>query len=166
MIKLQEWKAIINLQQELDAKITLSKSLNNEDIIHQRILALIVELSEFSNELRCFKYWSTRMTYDSKQRVLDEYVDCLHFIVSIGLTFKIDLEVYKYQSQSENDLTTLILMTMTQIINFWKEQATDYNLILDYFFTIAKILDFSFLDIYEAYVNKNQINHQRISNNY
>ncbi|WP_342264040.1 dUTP diphosphatase [Spiroplasma endosymbiont of Clivina fossor] len=49
---------------------------------------------------------------------------------------------------------------------FEKNITNDYANILNHFFTIANVLQFSFQDIFQAYLNKNEINHQRISNNY
>ncbi|WP_425289035.1 dUTP diphosphatase [Spiroplasma endosymbiont of Clivina fossor] len=54
-------------KKKLDARI-LEKKLLVEKTIDKRFLALLVELSEFSNELRCFKYWSNRMTYNISQK--------------------------------------------------------------------------------------------------
>lgn len=166
ILDLQLWKQIISLQKKLDARILEEKKLLVEKTIDKRFLALLVELSEFSNELRCFKYWSNRMTYKSKELVLDEFIDCLHFLISIGLSFNIDLEAYSYELKQEQDLTLLILETFNHTIAFWKNITNDYANILNHFFTIANILQFSFQDIFQAYLNKNEINHQRIINNY
>lgn len=40
----------------------------------------MVELGELANETRCFKFWSTRQTGE-KNRVLEEYIDCLFMIL-------------------------------------------------------------------------------------
>lgn len=60
---------------------------NSETFISERILALFTEVGEFANATRCFKYWSKK-PQESKERLLDEYVDILHFYLSIGNTMK------------------------------------------------------------------------------
>ncbi|MBS3991052.1 MAG: dUTP diphosphatase, partial [Erysipelothrix sp.] len=45
-------------QRELDERIFSTHQTNRENTRIDRTLALCVELSEFVNETRCFKYWS------------------------------------------------------------------------------------------------------------
>lgn len=58
---------------------------NDKSFLSDRILALFTEVGEFANATRCFKYWSSKSS-ESKERLLDEYVDMLHFFLSIGNT--------------------------------------------------------------------------------
>ena len=60
---------------------------NSKDFLNERILALFVEVGEFANATRSFKYWSKKPP-ESKERLLDEYVDMLHFYLSIGNTME------------------------------------------------------------------------------
>lgn len=60
---------------------------NAKCFLNDRLLALFAEVGEFANATRCFKYWS-RKPQESKERLLDEYVDILHFYLSIGNTMK------------------------------------------------------------------------------
>jgi len=38
----------------------LTNIVSHEDLLQERILALMVEVSEFANATRCFKYWSNK----------------------------------------------------------------------------------------------------------
>ena len=60
---------------------------NDEAFLSDRLLALFTEVGEFANATRCFKYWSVK-GMESRERLLDEYVDILHFYLSIGNTMK------------------------------------------------------------------------------
>lgn len=160
------WSEIFSLQKELDNKILENKNLAAKTITDQKFLALLVELGEFSNELRCFKYWSNNKNYKSRTLLLEEYIDCLHFIVSIAIGFSIDIEKYQFVPQMQTDLNILILETFATITNFWKKLINDFECILNNFLTIAKVIGFNFTEIYEMYLYKNNINHQRIINNY
>jgi dimeric dUTPase (all-alpha-NTP-PPase superfamily) len=58
---------------------------NNSHLLTQTILALQVELSEFANETRCFKHWSTKGLKDmDNEKALEEFIDALHFYLSIA----------------------------------------------------------------------------------
>lgn len=60
----------------------LTNIVSHEDLLQERILALMVEVSEFANATRCFKYWSIKGS-ESRERLLDEMADMMHFIPSI-----------------------------------------------------------------------------------
>ena len=91
---------LFKLQMELDKRIVEQHSLQNRSLSSEKILALQVELGELANETRCFKYWSTRKPSE-KDVILEEYVDCLHFLLSIGLEFKFtDISVTASSSDS------------------------------------------------------------------
>src|SRR5690625_5800529 len=70
-------------QKELDNAIIQKNNLQNEYLINKKIIALHVEFSELLNELpETFKYWSNKK--NNYKKALEEYVDCVHFAVSIG----------------------------------------------------------------------------------
>ena len=88
MINLEQ---LYDMQNDLD-KYIVEKSnmlIEHNDIyfLKDRITALFTEVAEFANATRCFKYWSKKPA-ESKERMLDEYVDILHFYLSIGNTMK------------------------------------------------------------------------------
>ena len=78
------WNDLFERQRELDAYILEQQSLEGQDVLEEKILALLVELGELANETRCFKFWSQKPSSD-KAVVLEEYVDSIHFLLSIGL---------------------------------------------------------------------------------
>lgn len=83
----------MDMQQELDDKILVEKLgveatiENHQKLINQRLLGLIVEAAELSNELRTFKYWSVKPS-GPRERVLEEYVDSFFMWLSIGNTLE------------------------------------------------------------------------------
>ena len=93
-----ELKEFYELQNKLDKYITdktfnvIGDEISDVDhnsiaFLNDRILALFTEVGEFANATRCFKYWSSK-PMESKERLLDEYVDILFFWLSIGNTMK------------------------------------------------------------------------------
>lgn len=94
-----ELKEFYKLQDKLDKVIVEKIVVNPNDknrhndimFLNDRILALFAEVGEFANASRCFKYWSDKPS-ESKERLLDEYADILHFVFSIGNTMKFTVE--------------------------------------------------------------------------
>lgn len=85
-----ELKELYEMQAALDDFIVRSafKDLQEYDeliFLRDRLLALFAEVGELANATRCFKYWSKKGP-ESRERLLDEYVDILHFWLSIGNT--------------------------------------------------------------------------------
>ncbi len=72
------------MQQALDSHIEEKHQLQNEDLFTRKTLALLVEIGELANETRCFKFWSVKPASE-KQVVLEEFVDGIHFILSLGI---------------------------------------------------------------------------------
>lgn len=107
-------KELFEMQEKLDTEIMENKfagCLENKDVLVERLLALQVEVSELANATRCFKYWSGKGA-ESKERLLDEYADVLHFFLSVGLALgftseeveeayiKKNIENYRRQEQN------------------------------------------------------------------
>ena len=57
-------------QADLDQRIADNHRVSYETTRERRILALLVEIGEFSNATRCFKYWSNKPS-ESQDVVLD-----------------------------------------------------------------------------------------------
>ncbi len=73
-------------QSSLDSFILLNKKkpIDKEEYLSKTLLALMVEVAELANATRCFKYWSNKES-ESREVLLEEYVDIMHFFLSIGL---------------------------------------------------------------------------------
>ena len=81
-----ELKQLLAMQNDLDNYIIKSKHLEGLEPkvrLSNTIHALFVEIGEFSNETRVFKHWSNKGMSD-KAIMLEEYVDGLHFFLSIA----------------------------------------------------------------------------------
>ena len=75
---------LFSLQRELDNRIVQEHELEGQNLFEKKLLALMVEVGELANETRCFKYWSKKAP-SPKETILEEYVDGIHFILSLGL---------------------------------------------------------------------------------
>jgi len=156
---------LFQMQDALDKRIESEHNLANFPLLRKKILSLQVELGELANETRCFKFWSTKNP-SSANVILEEYVDCLHFILSIGLekNFEdITLIIKSITSELFEQFLTLYVNISDFVISSSKD---NYLTIFQNFLSLGANLGFSEEDIENAYLYKNNINHERQDNGY
>jgi dimeric dUTPase (all-alpha-NTP-PPase superfamily) len=148
----------------------------NEDRLAKKILALQVELGELANELpEVFKFWSNKKNDYGK--ALKEYVDGLHFILGIGIELELNdrpnslvLEI-----EDEPDLVLMFQEVLSHTSDlFWYYYHEDeyegneyrYKAIVSNYIKLGEMLGFTWEQIEQAYLEKNEVNHQRQVNGY
>ncbi|GGP17408.1 dUTP diphosphatase [Oceanobacillus neutriphilus] len=181
---------LFEIQAKLDAHIVQEKGLEGQNLLDEKILALQVELGELANEWRGFKFWSEDQeprTYkfvelDAHQvrkwnPLLEEYVDCLHFILSIGLELGVtDVDISEMGDFTQETTTRTFISIQGDIIAIDDDLETfkvkeyayeNYNLLLARFLGLGELqLGFTWEQIEQAYLDKNKINHERQANGY
>src|SRR5690606_35631803 len=168
---------MFELQRRLDEHILDEHpELKGQDNFDWKILALQVELGECANEWRGFKKWSydqeprtkvlkfPTMNFEDREYhnpLLEEYVDCLHFVLSIGLELGYEDVILK-QVVKEETKTGAFLSVIEAVIdlNVTKERV-DYERLVSMFMELGEMLSFTWEQIEQAYIQKNKINHQR-----
>ncbi|MEK4030730.1 dUTP diphosphatase [Pseudobacillus sp. FSL P4-0506] len=195
---------LVAMQQELDAHITKEKGLEETGNTSWKTLALVVEIGELANNWRGFKKWSN----DQKPRIavtryerhgeppvtrnllLEEYVDCLSFFLSIANEKGWQESLYIHQEavldiQREgfqggltgafNEMTYLLLKSYMEIDRdekieqYFAITKQEFNFKSAWFLFVAiGLVGFKFTEeqIEEAYMNKNAVNHTRQENGY
>lgn len=156
---------LFHMQQELDRYIQSNRNVE-ESVFRKKVLALQVELSELANETRCFKFWSTKGPSD-KSTLLEEYVDCIHFLLSLGIEKGYNSLGEWPAPLEEQDLTELFLLAHQSVSEF-TEHATheDYSNLWRTFGALAKALGFSYEEVLAAYIDKNETNYKRQQQGY
>ncbi|MCR1994401.1 dUTP diphosphatase [Bacillus subtilis] len=176
-------------QKALDERIIKEKGLEGQDLLPNLILALQVELAECANEWRGFKHWSndreprtcvidkkgqTAKEY-YKNPLLEEYVDCLHFILSIGNrlgwndTDTIDDVVVQHLISDkgfDTAKTFSCLLSIAYGFHFSNVEKRTYISLFTTFFELGNKLGFKWEQIEAAYMEKNAVNHQRQQEGY
>ncbi len=153
-------------QRELDNFIKENADIKSEQQYWEdRIIALNVELSEFANEIRFFKFWSKKPASE-KEIVIDELVDCLHFAFSLGNTLENDQWLF-----AMDDMKRPINYIYFDIVKKLNELVTnkDINLFRSLLFNISEMawyLGYSMEDIVDAYNKKNEVNYKRQEEGY
>ncbi len=162
MIELSE---LYKKQSQLDMTIASKRGIGVEETLEERCLAFLVELGELANETRCFKYWSSK-GMSPKERILDEYADGLHFLLSIGNIIKTSFLRGEGQ-ESYQTLTDAFVATYNSFTIFVANPFDKlYIRAFQEFLTLGKMLSLSEEEIEEAYLKKLKINYERQENGY
>ncbi len=156
-------------QNDIDLYIHNQNQLSSKETWNKRIIALFTEIAEFANEIRSFKYWSKK-SESNREIILEEYIDCVHFLLSIGNNINFDWLNYKFVNQIVNDnidINYFILEININLSIFAKDNTHDnFQRFLNNFFTIAIIKNFTKEELFDSYVDKNQKNYHRQEINY
>ncbi|WP_017756067.1 dUTP diphosphatase [Calidifontibacillus oryziterrae] len=157
---------LFKLQRQLDERIAKEHGLEQVDLMDKKVMALLVELGELANETRCFKFWSKKPPAE-REVILEEYVDGIHFILSIGIELDIEdllnLELY----EESRDLVNQFHRVFYSISMFRENTSLEnYHTIFNEYLLLGRLLGFSSKDIEKAYILKNEVNHQRQDQGY
>ncbi|MEW9096791.1 MAG: dUTP diphosphatase [Clostridiaceae bacterium] len=156
------FKNLFVLQEKLDHHIETKHTLNGKTLFSNKILALQVEIAELANETRCFKYWCNKGPSE-KAQILEEYVDCLHFILTLGLDKNYNEgNFYIHKENLKDNLTDQFLNLYIDINDFVVCPSKDhYQTLFEDFLCLGLSLGFTEKDIENGYMEKNNINHIR-----
>jgi dimeric dUTPase (all-alpha-NTP-PPase superfamily) len=153
---------------------------NEPDRFNKLILSLLVELGECANEWRGFKFWSVnQIPHTSAVRVptmmeedkeyynplLEEYVDCLHFVLELGLELGFENR-NPIPPAAEDTLEEFQAMYRCVTIFELDPDEMNYIFLLNEFLNLGESLGFSWDEIEQAYFAKNKINHVRQATGY
>ncbi len=179
---------LLKEQFKLDKAIQDNHHVSYKETRQDRVMALLVELGEFANTTRSFKFWSNK-GFDKKEVMLDEAADCLHFYLSLCLSSIRESGSDKYLEERVNQ-EKIILVDMDEPYESTKSGLTNnlYNAIsrassngdihtdfLDltnpngsftYFLKAIAGLGFRWDDLEKAYYKKLGVNYDRQNNNY
>lgn len=156
---------LYKLQAELDNEIAVNHNVTYKSTHEKRLLALIVEIGEFANETRCFKYWSNKGC-SPKEIVMDEFADGLHFFLSLGIPLKPQKFDYVLNKQNE-DLTEQIFNVYKLVIDLKDNyDLLHYEKAFECYLNLAVSLGMTSVDIVDAYKSKLSVNYKRQETNY
>ncbi|AUM62865.1 dUTP diphosphatase [Spiroplasma monobiae] len=138
----------------------------NEEIQKKKIIAFLVEVSEFINEYRSFKYWSNKGPSE-RTVILEELIDCLHFIISLGTNIDFDFSQFNNKIKTADNIDQWSINVYRKALIFEEKlDAQSYDYLLEEFLSITYILDITNDEILEVYNKKNEINFSRQDSGY
>ena len=157
-------KEIYILQEKLDQAIIKKHNIIVEEISDLKILALMVELGEFANELKTFKYWKINKTTNPK-KIAEEYVDGIHFFVGIALENNFS-HILNFDVESK-DINQQLLLIYKSISEYQHDKTQEkFHKAFSLYLGVIKILNFNYEQMFEDYKKKSKINFERLENGY
>lgn len=164
---LDQLEELLEMQRVLDEAILKEHgNVYDEKIAEQMKIALFVELGELMNEMPTkFKHWK-KAAKDNREAALVEYVDALHFALSLTNHSKAQGE-FDDCYESYSDLVHLdYSWILYSIMNECFDETSNLNMILGHLFILGNKLGFTWDEIYKAYKAKNAINYERLKSGY
>lgn len=153
------------LQKGLDEEIHLLHKESYESTYSKRVLALLVELGEFANETRAFKFWSLKGP-SSKEVILDEWADALHFFLSIGIYLGVK-EIKTDGVPKKDNIVDQLLLIYQEVATFHSVKGVAlYTEAFKDFLDLLTLLHYNEQDAIEAYKKKLAVNYKRQENHY
>lgn len=167
--------ALSEKQRQLDQFIYQNHHLFlTPELTQKKMMAFFVELGEYANEERSFKYWSEKLQAP-RQRQLDEYIDGLHFLLSLGNDFDYDFNDFDYLAPKTKSIIEQYfdvihhfnsLLSLTKAASDRQLIKNIYPQLLNSYFGLANIASYQQEELLEAYRQKNEINFQRQQQHY
>lgn len=156
---LDQLKELLEMQKALDEALMKEHGLTEYPLEKTKI-ALFTELGEMMNELQTeFKWWKKHATYN-REKALVEYVDCLHFALSLANHGKyevIDYDDYRMFDDVSN-------LSCYEILESILEEYDECKFVR--LFRLGNYFGFSWEEIYTTYKKKNEVNYERLRSGY
>ncbi|AWX69804.1 dUTP diphosphatase [Mycoplasmopsis anatis] len=160
---------IFNKQLELDKELTqkaldLNPNFTKNDLEKRKLIALMVELGEFANEIETFKYWKKTRNLN-RDFICEEFADLIHFLVSFGNDYNLPTTINsKIISNDINEQLIETFSAISQANNKINEEKllNIFELVLG----LAELYGLEENEIAKWYEIKNKKNHERIKTNY
>lgn len=181
------------MQKELDDYIFQNNDIKQSEIINKEVLALLVELGEFANEYRAFKYWSKDQEPRNKSNctacydgyvlgstackrcngsgfvnpLLEEFIDVLHFTVSLENYYGSYSGGFGAIVQRTTEIQLKELFHTISALNIKKQDnEKKMSYIRAHVIGLIEMMNFSIKDVKKAYISKYEVNKLRQENNY
>ena len=157
-----KWNKVYENNKRLDS--IFFQKYEKEDIYRKNCIEFLVELGEFVNETKVFKYWSIKRP--DKEKMLDEYADtitmCLTFYRELGLELN---EGYLHIEKTDIlEVINYLYEKISMLLNNLSEQ-----LIKDIFYNLlylGELLELNEEEILNAINMKHKIIEERLNSDY
>ena len=160
---MEEFKKILKVNQELD-KVFDEKYSSDKDYYNKNCIALLVELGEFINETKCFKYWSIKKP--DMDNVLEEYADCITMCLSFFTHLNVKFDNIPKHSDI-NDIFILINEIFKDATNMINNGSGELiKKIFSNLLYLGELLNLDKNDIYNACYKKMNIIDERLNSDY
>lgn len=149
---------LFNFQKILDERVLVDQNLDENTLLPQKILALQSELGKLADKTNCFKFWGNQPNF-CKNIVLENFIQCLGFILSIGLEkgFSQNLNLNVLED-TDHTITSQFLTLYIDINDFIICSSRDtYITLVEDFLILGKTLNLSIKEMEDTYLRRNSI---------
>lgn len=143
---------------KLDKLFDADYDNNSDKTMKDNILELLVEIGEFCNETRCFKYWSNKKV--NKELALEEFADCILMLLCFYNTKDISLDDNFKQFDSDIIDSFMKLYQVSSMLT----TTLDADILKDtlsYLIHISELLNYTKEEIKDACLKKIKKNYSR-----
>lgn len=160
-----DFSPLFEKQLELDTEIQKNHNVTYQETLERRFLSLYVEIGELANATRCFKYWSNKPS-EPRERVMDEFADGLHFLLSLGIA--LDIKNHSFMKKETTEDLSNLFVKMYSVIDelHTKKNEDTYQKTFETLLLIASKLNMNKDDIFASYLLKLGENYHRQETNY
>lgn len=159
-------KKMLEAQKELD-KANMEKGGLTEYPLDMVQTAYRVELGELLQEWKQFKYWKLNKGEIDREKMLEEWADCMHFALSLeNYNICPNEGYYDYIAKHAEEDVEKYLYAENDIYIVLKRCFTDFDYIVEYTIILGLKLGFTLEELEQAYWKKNKINWERIEGGY
>ncbi len=102
-----KWQEIYTNNKQID-NIFIERYGKEKDYFKKNAIEFLVELGEFTNETKCFKYWTIKKP--DKDKVLDEFADCMTMILLFFNLSNLELDAIPMHTPLTNKLDVINLL--------------------------------------------------------
>ena len=158
-----KWQKVYQNNQRLDS-IFYQKYSSDNDLYRKNCIEILVELGEFVNESKVFKYWTNKTP--NKNKILEEYADVITMCLYFMNEFKMEMDDNYCHLESIDilEIINYLYYKMSLLMN-----NNDQELLKDIFGNVlylGKILEFSEEEIIDVINKKHQIIEERLKSDY
>ncbi len=169
-----EWRGFKKWSQNQKANDEIYISCSDKEaeyffcgICHERFTPEQAKIKDFE----CEDDTNILMGMKKKNPLLEEYVDCLHFILSIGLELGFENVWISHSTVKHSIKQEDVLVNFSTVFAFVyklerRESFNWYDSLFERFIVLGFSLGFTWEQIEQAYIAKNEVNHDRQNTGY
>ncbi|WP_304760075.1 dUTP diphosphatase [Faecalibaculum rodentium] len=172
MISKEMIEDMLAMQAKLDEVIIKGRAHSYRDLLRTRAYdrAILDELGELNHELKAnWCWWKSSQKPVDRERVLEEFVDVLHFCLSYTLA---EIATAQYPDLYRKTIVIICQRYLDKpdnnldILDWWHYGQKKFGQPLIKVILLMHWLEFDLAEVYEAYKQKNAVNHQRQQEGY
>lgn len=161
-------KEMLQMQAKLDEAIMKEYGLTEINKENLR-MAILDEVGELTHELKGnWCWWKKTQAPVDMGKVLGELVDVWHFVLSYQNHFDYGMQgiINRYMFSRNLEKNLYFLKVKHYELPEILSDLVEFEFKLERLIPITEYLGFTVEQVYEAYVNKNKVNYQRLKEGY